>query len=63
MDYSFFLFCKLIDLYFIQDEPYDVLFEKYVRIFESWKSWDAENGKNIGEYESMVAFLHHNGVK
>jgi len=60
MSYSFFLFTKLHGLYKKSGDPYDVQFEEVLYLFESWQAWDLDNGKSIGEYESMCEFLSIN---
>jgi hypothetical protein len=57
MNYSFFLFSKLFDIYHTTEEPYDILFEEVGKMYKDWLVWDVDNGKNIGEYESMSEYL------
>lgn len=57
MNYSFFLFGKLFDVYHTTEIPYDILFGELSAMYEDWISWDVENGKNTGEYESMCKYI------
>jgi hypothetical protein len=57
MNYSFFLFSKLFDIYHTNEEPYDILFEEVGKMYKDWLIWDVDNGKKIGEYESMQKYL------
>jgi hypothetical protein len=57
MNYSFFLFSKLFDVYHTTDLEYDSLFEELSVMYKDWLIWDVDNGKNIGEYESMQNYL------
>lgn len=57
MNYSFFLFSKLFDIYHTTDTPYDILFEELSAMYKDWLSWDVYNGKSMGEYESMCEYL------
>jgi hypothetical protein len=61
MNYSFFLFSKLYDVYHVDESPYDILFYKLSAMYKNWMIWDIDNGKGIGEYESMSNYLsNHN---
>lgn len=57
MNYSFFLFSKLFDVYHTTDMTYDALFEELKAMYKDWIIWDVDNGQNIGEYESMQNYL------
>jgi len=57
MNYSFYLFSKLFDVYHTTEAPYDELFEEVKAMYKDWLVWDVDNGKNIGEYESMCEYL------
>ena len=57
MNYQFFLFSKLFDVYHKTDIEYDLLFEELSAMYKDWLIWDVDNGKNIGAYESMQNYL------
>lgn len=57
MNYRFFLFSKLFDVYHTTDTPYDILYDEVSAMYKDWLVWDSLNGKNIGEYESMCNYL------
>jgi hypothetical protein len=57
MNYRFFLFSKLFDVYHTTDTPYDLLFEELKVMYKDWMIWDVDNGQNIGDYESMCEYL------
>jgi hypothetical protein len=57
MNYSFYLFSKLFDLYKKSDKPYDETFFDVVKMYEEWLQWDFDRKQNISEYESMTVYL------
>jgi hypothetical protein len=57
MNYSFYLFSKLFDLYKKSDKPYDELFEDILKAYESWVQWDFHRSKDISEYDSICTYL------
>jgi hypothetical protein len=57
MNYRFFLFSKLFDVYHTTETPYDILFDEVSDMYKDWLIWDIDNGQNIGEYESICNYL------
>lgn len=64
MNYSFFLFSKLFDIYHTADVPYDTLFLEVVDMYNGFLKWDRENninkGRKISEYDAMSEYLANN---
>jgi hypothetical protein len=61
MNYSFYLFSKLFDLYKKSDKPYDELFEDILKAYEDWVQWDFHSNKilmkSVSEYDSICTYL------
>ena len=59
MNYSFFLFSKLFDVYHETQMPYDLLFGEVCRMYEDYEN-SKYNKPNKGEYECMCDYLAEN---
>ena len=63
-DYSFFLFCQLVDSNLVDVHkmsiPYDQLFPIVVKHFDIFKSFD--DNMEISEYEAIESYLQSSGT-
>lgn len=57
MNYQFFLFSKLFDVYHTTDKEYDLLFVELSSMYNDWLAWDVYNAKELGAYESMCNYF------
>lgn len=55
MNYQFFLFSKLFDLYHTTETPYDILYDEVSDMYKDWLIWDVDNRQ--GAYESICEYL------
>ena len=59
MDYSFYLFSQLFDLYHNTDMPYDIKYTEVLNMYKDYLLSDY-NSPNYGEYECMCKYLSEN---
>ena len=64
MEYNFYLFSKLFDLYNESDKPYDLLFLDVIKAYEDWVQWDYhESLQDEGHYESICRYLETHPIQ